>query len=94
MQHRGEHTCGGHLFWLNLAFSAQPGVPVRQTAVAALRAAYFASPGAMPRPMTIAVLGESGTPDCARGALEAVSPEEMLWAMLHAIADDMRGHAA
>jgi hypothetical protein len=89
---RGPHktyTCGCNLFWTKMDFSPTPGVPVRMPALDALVDFYFATPSPMPRPVVVAITDPNSNPLDHRGALHAISPEELRCAMLFAIARDV-----
>jgi len=73
-------------------FTPTPGIPVRSDTIPDLMECYFKSPAAMPHP-TVISLKEHENPLEKRGALCAVSPEEVRQAMMAAIARDIRNGA-
>ena len=83
------YTCGCNLFWSRFDFRPNPGVPIRMAAIDALVDFYIASPSPMPRPVVITINDLDADPLCHRGALRAISPEEIRCAMLFAIARDV-----
>ena len=54
---------------------------------------YFETPSAMPRPVVISVTDLDSNPLSQRGALQAISPEELRCAMLFAMARDVTNGA-
>ena len=89
MRTHNTYTCGCNLFWCRFDFSPNPGVPIRMTAIEQLIEFYFAKPGPMPRPVVITINDLGADPLTQRGALRAISPEEIRCAMLFAIARDV-----
>ena len=83
------YTCGSNLFWSRFDFSPNPGVPIRMAAIDTLVDFYFAAPSPMPRPVVITINDLDADPLSQRGALRAISPEEIRCAMLFAIARDV-----
>ena len=83
------YTCGSKLFWSRFDFSPNPGVPIRMAAIDTLVDFYFAAPSPMPRPVVITINDLDADPLSQRGALRAISPEEIRCAMLFAIARDV-----
>jgi hypothetical protein len=89
MKTHNTYTCGCNLFWSRFDFSPNPGVPIRMTAIDTLMNFYFAKPGPMPRPVIISISDLGTDPLTHRGALHAISPEEIRCAMLFAMARDV-----
>ena len=89
MRTHNTYTCGANLFWSRFDFSPNPGVPIRMAAIDALMDFYFARPSPMPRPVVITINDLGADPLAQRGALRAISPEELRCAMLFAIARDI-----
>ena len=83
------YTCSCNLFWCRFDFTPNPGVPIRMTAINQLVDFYFAKPGPMPCPVVITMNDLETDPLTQRGALRAISPEEIRFAMLFAIARDV-----
>jgi len=83
-----SYTAGINLFWIDLQWSATPGVPLRTTAIEQMAQTTFRSPC----PITdvhIAVFDLGFNPLMHKGALLRVSPEEVTGAVVLAIARDI-----
>ena len=85
----GTYTAGGNMFWVDLRWSATPGVPLRLQAVRTLASTLFQSPTPYPGALHIAVT-PGYEPLLHRGAWNSVSPEELAHAMIFAVADAVR----
>jgi hypothetical protein len=85
----GRYQCGINMFWLDFAYTAMPGVPVRQRAIDELREQYFQFPNGFPKTLVIAVDSSEFNPLNHKGSLQRVSPGEMVYAMLDAIRRDI-----
>ena len=90
---RGTYTCGGNMFWTKWGFTATPGIPIRESSIDHLVDHYFAKPCAMRQPIVITIRDPNFNPLDHRGALHAISPEEIRCAMLFAIARDVGRNA-
>ena len=90
---RGTYTCGGNMFWTKWGFTATPGIPIRESSIDHLMEHYFAKPCAMQHSIVVTIRDPSANPLDHRGALHAISPEEMRCAMLFAIARDVGRNA-
>jgi hypothetical protein len=87
--HVQTYTCGINMFWVDLQWSATPGVPLRQQAIQHLADTVFCKP-ASPGVIHIAVSGPDFRVLDHRGALLRVSPEELTAAVTLAIARDIK----
>ena len=85
----GTYTAGCNLFWVDMRWSATPGVPLRLTAVQQLADNLFAEPTPYPGALHVAMT-PSESPLDHTGAWRCVSPEELHHAMIFAIADAVR----
>ena len=85
----GTYTAGCNLFWVDMRWSATPGVPLRLTAVQQLAKNLFAEPTPYPGALHVA-MSPSESPLDHTGAWRCVSPEELHHAMIFAIADAVR----
>ena len=81
------YTCGINLFWCDPLWAPAMGVPIRHTAVDYLQDHYFARPTSMPHVLSIAWEDEAARPP--RGSWKSLTPEELMHAMLGAIARDV-----
>ena len=77
------HTAGINLFWCDGMFTPTPGIPVRTETIPDVVECYFKVPAAMPHNIIISLKEDK------RGALCAISPEEVRHAMMAAIARDI-----
>ena len=82
------YTAGINLFWCDAMFTPTPGIPVRTETIPDLMECYFKLPATMPHNIIIS-LKEGEHPLEKRGALCAISPEEVRHAMMAAIARDI-----
>jgi len=85
----GTYTAGGNMFWVDLRWSATPGVRLRLQAVRQLASTLFKSPTPYPGALHVAVT-PGYQPLIHKGAWNAVSPEELAHAMIFAVADDVQ----
>ena len=85
----GTYTAGANLFWLDMRWSATPGVPLRLSGVLQLAKHLFHSP--TPYPGSLHVAASPGyAPLDHRGSWHSLSPEELHHAMVFAVADAIR----
>jgi hypothetical protein len=89
MSCNGEYAAGINIFRHDWKYSATPGIPIRKEALDALIAHYFKTPARFPGVLVISVPPGAYRPLDCKGALQAVSPEEMRAAFLLAIARDI-----
>ena len=82
------YTAGINLFWCDGMYTPTPGIPVRAETVEDVMECYFTEPATMPHAIIIS-LKAGERPVDERGALCAVSPEEMRHAMMAALARDI-----
>lgn len=82
------YTAGINLFWCDFMFTPTPGIPVRTETIPDLMECYFKVPSPMPHTIVISVK-DGEQPLEKRGALCAISPEEVRHAMMAAIARDI-----
>ena len=73
------------LFWLNLQYEAQPGVPKHARRINALEAHFFDKPNHLPDTMVV-VLNSGELPHNLIGALRSVDPPEPCEALRQAVA--------
>ena len=85
------YTAGINLFWIDLQWSATPGVPLRATAIDQMARTTFRSPCQI-NDVHIAVADVSFNPLMHKGALLRVSPEEVTGAIVFAIARDIENN--
>ena len=85
----GTYTAGGNLFWLDLRWSATPGVPLRLEAVKDLTSNFFRTPTPYPGSVHVAVT-PGFMPLNHKGSWLSMSPEEIAHAMIFAVADAVR----
>ena len=88
----GNYTAGGNLFWVDLRWSATPGVPLRLQAVKKLSKTLFHEPSPYPGALHVAV-APGYEPLNHRGGWHGVSPEELTHGMIHAVAEAVRTEA-
>lgn len=86
-----SYTAGINLFWVNLQWSATPGVPLRVAAIENLAQTTFRQPVSIGT-VHVAVTGPQYNPLEHKGALLRVSPEELTGAYVLAIARDIRNN--
>ena len=84
-----SYTAGINLFWIDLQWSATPGVPLRVSAIEQMARDMFRLPTAIGA-IHIAVSGPEYNPLKHQGALLRVSPEEVTGAFVLAIARDIQ----
>ena len=85
-----HYTCGINFFWCDMLYSPAVGVPIREHAVSYLMDHYFRTPTPLPNILSIA-LREGEKPDPMKGSWVCLNPQEMMHAMLGAIARDVKG---
>ena len=94
LRRQGTYISGFNLFWISPVHSSQPGIPLSRKRVQEL-STYLFSEG--PKPLTWLMTVVVPTHDAnvlnLAGTLRMVSPEEMLHAVLLALADDIRAGA-
>ena len=88
----GVYTCGINLFWCNPLWAPAMDVPIRDCAMQNLMDRHFQHPANMPHAMCIA-LEDGETPLAVRGSWRLLTPEEVLHAMVGAIARDISRQA-
>ena len=84
-----SYTAGINLFWIDLQWSATPGVPLRVSAIEQMARDMFRLPTAIGA-IRFAVSGPEYNPLKHQGALLRVSPEEVTGAFVLAIARDIQ----
>ena len=84
----GEYTCAVNLAWVNLTWTATPGVPIRTATLYQLRDKVFQEPKGIEQ-ITIAVTNGEFDVLAQKGSLLRVSPEEITSAFILAIARDI-----
>ena len=86
-----SYTAGINLFWINLQWSATPGVPLRVSAIEAMARTTFRAPVSVGT-IHVAVPGAEFNPLEHKGALLRVSPEEITGALVLAISRDIQNN--
>ena len=91
----GEFITGANLFWLNLWWSATPGLPLNKGGIKQLKQKWFRTPvSTFPVQVTIAVTDEITPAETScYGHLKLMSPEEPIHALILAIGDAIRTNA-
>ena len=84
-----SYTAGINFFWIDLLWSATPGVPLRVSAIELMAKTTFGSPTPLGT-VHVAVPDHDYNPLERKGALLRVSPEEVTGAIVLAIARDVR----
>ena len=84
-----SYTAGINFFWIDLLWSATPGVPLRVSAIEFMAKTTFGSPTPLGT-VHVAVPDHDYNPLERKGALLRVSPEEVTGAIVLAIARDVR----
>ena len=89
LERGGRYDCAGNIFWLKLTHLTQPGVPINHRSIEIIKETKFANPSRILEQFVIAVPpGVSGQSlSTLRGAFEIVSPEEVVHALMHRIAE-------
>ena len=92
MEQKGTYISGANLLWLNLWWSATPGMPLSRSGIRALRQRWFQEArDTFPFQVVIAVTEEhSPRNDDCHGHLKLMSPEEPIHALLLSVAQDIR----
>ena len=84
----GQYQAGCNLFWVNLGWTAAPGVPLNLTAVKDLANHLYPAPTCNPGfVMTIAVESPQEDLQASKGTWRRVSPEEQERALIFKIAE-------
>ena len=86
------YTCGINLSWVNLVYSATPGIPIRMAAVQEVTEKTFLEPTPM-ESLSIGIPSHDYKVKSHKGALMRVSPEEMTSAFIMAVARDITNGA-
>jgi hypothetical protein len=91
----GRYTCGGNMFWVNFLTSTVPGVPINARSIEYLMAYAFSSPDdaekLAPKVFCVAVDRTSNPLESGcKGKLKSLSPDEIIHALVHAIARDIK----
>ena len=84
-----HYTCGINFFWCDMLYTPAVGVPIRESSVSHLMDHYFRTPSPCPHILSIALL-EGEDPEEKKGKWMCLNPEEILHAMLGAIARDIQ----
>jgi len=88
----GNYTAGGSLLWVDLRWSATPGVPLRLQAVKKLSTTLFKEPNPYPGALHVAVT-PGYLPLSHRGGWQGVSPEDLTHGLIFAVAEAVRSEA-
>ena len=86
------YGCGINFSWVNLLYSATPGIPIRMAAVQEVTEKTFLEPTPM-ESLVIGIPSHDYKVKSHRGALMRVSPEEMTSAFIMAVARDITNGA-
>ena len=86
------YTCGINFSWVNLLYSATPGIPIRMAAVQEVTEKTFLEPTPM-ESLSIGIPSHDYKVKSHKGALMRVSPEEMTSAFIMAVARDITNGA-
>lgn len=94
-----QYACGGNLAWIKMGFSTSPGVPYNENSVRKLKDYYFKkaeAPQRFPTLIIVAVSNQQAKDGVMseRGALEAVSPPEMVHAFILRLEELVSGNAS
>ena len=78
----GSYMCGANLFWVDLWYNVNPGVPVSSESVQQLIRQFFTTcPPVFPDKISVAIVRPDDPAEKAKlGKLVRVSPEEMMFA--------------
>ena len=88
----GSYLAGGNIFWLDLAFNLQAGIPTSASSIDLLREQFFQSPPTVfPEKVTVGLL-TTECPSKSFGKLVRISPEEIVYAFLLAAEKDIKEH--
>ena len=95
MERTNQYACGGNLGWLKPCFSTSPGVPFNENSIQKLQNYYFKEDTAPQRfpGLVIVAVSNSQAPNGMmgeRGAMEQVSPPELLHAFIMRVAELVR----
>ena len=86
------YTCGINFSWVNLLYSATPGIPIRMAAVQEVTEKTFLEPTPV-ESLLIGIPSHDYNVKSHKGALMRVSPEEMTSAFIMAVARDITNGA-
>lgn len=92
MEKTKQYACGGNLAWCKIGFTTSPGVPFNQNNIDKLKSFYFggaSAPQRFPGLVVVAVNHQQKKEGMMgeRGAMEAVSPPELLHAFVFRLAE-------
>ena len=85
-----RYSCGDNFFKLDMAYSAEAGIPLNEANIEKWMSHYLAEPCALPLPCMVAVKTGSDPADRFEGHLPCVSPVEIRMAVLRAVARDIK----
>jgi hypothetical protein len=77
----GLYKAAGNLLWVDMLWSAQPGVPINRRAITEIKDHYFKAPCPYPGVIVVGV-NRTDMPTDSRGKLRRISPEEMPHALI------------
>ena len=86
------YACGINFSWVNLLYSATPGIPIRMAAVKEVTETTFLEPTPV-ESLSIGIPSHDYGVKSHKGALMRVSPEEMTSALIMAVARDITNQA-
>ena len=86
-----SYTAGINAFWIDMLWSATPGVPVRMSGIQQMASTTFKFPTKLP-PVHIAIQSVDSNVLVQKGSLLRVSPEELTSAAVFAIARDIKNN--
>ena len=86
----GAYKCGGNIFWLDQPFNPNPGTPLSVQRIKDLKEFSFSKPSPLPLDVIVAVPHDKFNPMEHRGALQSVTPVELLIGFAQAVAEAIR----
>ena len=84
-----QYEAGSNLFWLNVHYGPDPGVPIVEATIRKLQTHYFENPPRFPFSLIVGVTDPEVKIKRHQGALKCVSPCEVVHAFIWAIVDDI-----
>ena len=85
MVERGHYKAACNIFNLDFHWTATPKVPIRRSAIQQIKAHYFQAPGIYPEDVVVGI-GAGQDPTSLHGRLRSISPEEIRFALIDAMA--------
>ena len=88
IREKGLYKAGGNFWWTLMVGTMHPGVPIRVSAINDLKTHYFTNPAPYPTAVMVAVRKDED-PMQHKGAMRRVSPPELQWALILAVAEEL-----